>query len=105
MFVRAQVEFTRHDNATLIPLAALVKRDDQQGVFVADTDAMKARFVPVTTGIIDSETVEITEPPLAGSVITVGNHLLEHDASIVLPTEENAQTTKAPAQVTPGETQ
>jgi multidrug efflux pump subunit AcrA (membrane-fusion protein) len=85
MFVRARVEFARHENATLIPLAALVKRDNKDGVFIADTKNLKARFVPVTTGIINGEIVEITEPQISGLVITMGNHLLEDGSDIMLP--------------------
>ncbi len=107
MFVRSQVEFAKHENATLVPLAALVKRNGQEGVFVADTSELKARFVGVTTGIIDGGTAEITEPQIAGAVITMGNHLLEDNSSIVIPTKVESQTTEAGGQRTeaPGETQ
>jgi len=85
MFVRARVEFARHENSTLVPLAALVRRDDKEGIFIADTQNLKARFVPVTTGIINGELVEITEPEISGLVITMGNHLLEDGSDITLP--------------------
>ena len=85
MFVRASVEFAKHENATLIPLPALVRRDDKEGIFIADTQNLKARFVPVTTGIINSEIVEITDPEISGLVITMGNHLLEDGSDITLP--------------------
>ena len=85
MFVRARIEFARHENATLIPLPALVRRDDKEGIFIADTQNLKVRFVPVTTGIINGELVEITEPEITGLVITMGNHLLEDGSDITLP--------------------
>jgi RND family efflux transporter MFP subunit len=85
MFVRARVEFTRHENATLVPLGALVRRDDKEGIFIADTQNLKARFVPVATGIINGEIVEIAEPQISGLVITMGNHLLEDGSDITLP--------------------
>jgi len=85
MFVRARVEFTRHENATLVPLGALVRRDDKEGIFIADTQNFKARFVPVATGIINGEIVEIAEPQISGLVITMGNHLLEDGSDITLP--------------------
>jgi len=85
MFVRTRVEFAKHENATLIALAALVKRQNKEGVFIADTQNLKARFVPVTTGIINGEIVEITEPQISGLVITMGNHLLEDGSDIMLP--------------------
>jgi RND family efflux transporter MFP subunit len=85
MFVRARVEFARHENATLIALPALVRRDDKEGIFIADTKNLKARFVPVTRGITNGEIVEITEPEISGVVITMGNHLLEDGSDITLP--------------------
>ncbi len=85
MFVRAKVEFARHENATLVPLPALVRRDDKEGIFIADTQNLKARFVPVTRGIINGEIVEIAEPQISGLVITMGNHLLEDGSDITLP--------------------
>lgn len=100
MFVRAQVEFARHEDATLIPLAALVKRNGRDGVFIADAEELKARFVPVTTGIIDGEAAEIVEPPLSGPIITMGNHLLEDDSSIVIPTTQTSQTSSGAGQRT-----
>jgi multidrug efflux pump subunit AcrA (membrane-fusion protein) len=95
MFVRARVEFARHKDATLVPLPALVKRNNKDGVFIADTKNLKAHFVPVTTGIINGEIVEITEPQISGLVITMGNHLLEDGSSITLPKIEPTQEAKA----------
>jgi multidrug efflux pump subunit AcrA (membrane-fusion protein) len=95
MFVRARVEFARHQNATLVPLPALVKRNNKDGVFVADTKNLKAHFVPVTTGIINGDIAEITEPQISGLVITMGNHLLEDGSSITLPKIEPTQEAKS----------
>ena len=85
MFVRAQIEFARHDNATVVPSAALAKRNGQQGIFVADTQNRKAHFVPVTLGIVNGELAEVVKPSLSGYVVTLGQHLLEDGASITLP--------------------
>ncbi|OHB61530.1 MAG: hypothetical protein A2167_02810 [Planctomycetes bacterium RBG_13_46_10] len=87
MFIRARIEFASHDNATIVPLAALVRRNGQQGVFIADRDNLKARFVPVTVGIVSGESAEIIEPSdidASGYVITMGNHLLEDGSDITL---------------------
>jgi RND family efflux transporter MFP subunit len=88
MFIRARIDFASHDNATLIPIAALVRRNGRQGVFIADRDNLKARFVPVTVGIISGESAEIREPSdfgESGFVVTMGNHLLEDGSDITLP--------------------
>jgi len=96
MFVRARVEFARHENATLIPLPALVRRNDKEGIFVADPQNLKARFVPVTTGIISGELVEITEPEISGLAVTMGNHLLEDGSDITMPLSEPPQRQRPP---------
>jgi len=101
MFVRARIEFAKHENATLIPLPALVRRDDKEGIFIADTQNLKARFVPVTTGIINGEIVEITEPEISGVVITMGNHLLEDGSDITLPKTEPPPDANASSKAVP----
>jgi len=94
MFVRAQIEFARHDNATLIPFAALVRREGKEGIFIADLSNLKARFVPVTTGIVNGELAEVIEPKISGLVVTMGNHLLEDNSDITLPEKKDSE--KAP---------
>jgi len=91
MFVRAQIEFARHDNATLIPLAALVRREGKEGIFIAETSNLKARFVPVTTGIVNGELAEVIEPEISGLVVTMGNHLLEDNSDIALPEKRDSE--------------
>lgn len=87
MFVRAQIEFELRENVTVIPLAALVKRNGNQGVFIVDAKEKKARFIPVTLGIVNETRAEILKPQLTGAVITLGQHLLEDGANIILPDE------------------
>jgi RND family efflux transporter MFP subunit len=84
MFVRAQIEFARHDNATLVPYAALVKREGKEGIFIVDLNNLKALFTPVKTGIINGEIVEVIEPEISGFVVTLGNHLLEDGSDITV---------------------
>ena len=85
MFVRVQIEFERHENTTVIPLSAMVNRGGRQGIFLSDPKKMKARFVPVTLGIVNGNSAEVLDPSISGSVITMGQHLLEDGASIILP--------------------
>jgi RND family efflux transporter MFP subunit len=85
MFVRAQIRFEKHENATVVPTAAVIKRDNSQGVFIVDPEGKTARFVPVTRGIVDSKITEIRTPVITGSVVVLGQHLLEDGASIIIP--------------------
>jgi RND family efflux transporter MFP subunit len=88
MFIKAQLEFDRREDATVIPLASIVKRNDQQGVFVADKDKKTARFVPVKTGIVSGAIAEVLDPQLEGWVVTLGHHLLEDGGAIIVPGKE-----------------
>ncbi|MFQ5902717.1 MAG: efflux RND transporter periplasmic adaptor subunit [Candidatus Binatia bacterium] len=99
MFIRAQIEFARHNDVTVVPLSALAKRGDQQGVFLADNETMKARFVPVTLGIVDGKMAEVVKPSLSGSVVTLGHHLLEDGSPITLP--DTKQMDSSPKRVKP----
>lgn len=85
MFVRVRLQFDNIENATVVPISALVKREEQQGVFVADIGNMTARFTPVTVGVTSNGLAQILEPPLSGAVVTLGQHLLEDGATIMLP--------------------
>jgi len=85
MFVRIEIPFSKRENAAVVPLDALVKRDGQQGVFVADLQSSKAHFIPVTPGVTSNEWVEVVQPSLSGPVIVLGQHLLKEGTEIVLP--------------------
>jgi RND family efflux transporter MFP subunit len=105
MFVRAYIQFGEHQDALVVPFAALVRRNGRQGVFLVDTDAMKVQFVPVEVGIVEGDLVEIVEPQLEGMVVTLGQHLLEDGASVVLPEGEphgDQPSSSSPSSATPG---
>ena len=90
MFVQVQIQFDVHKNASVVPVAALVKRKGIQGVFLVDSQKQKARFVPVTVGIVNGFQAEVLNPPITGSVVTLGHHLLEDGSSIILPGKKSA---------------
>jgi hypothetical protein len=74
----------------VVPVAALVTRNGTQGVFLADLQGQKARFVPVNVGIVNNVQAEVLNPPITGAVVTLGHHLLEDGSSIVLPDKKPA---------------
>lgn len=80
MFVRVELLLAERPDATVVPAAALARRDGRVGVFLAEGTV--ARFVAVTTGVVDNDRAEITAPALAGHVVTLGHHLLEDGGAI-----------------------
>ena len=86
MFINTDIEFGGREQATVIPLSAVVSRNGQQGIFLADMENKKSRFQAVKVGIVEGERVEILEPSsISGYVVTLGHHLLEDGMTIVLP--------------------
>jgi RND family efflux transporter MFP subunit len=85
MFIRVEIEFSKVDEATVVPISAVAKRNGRQGVFQIDLKEMTAQFVPVDLGIVNNEQAQILNPPLTGQVVTLGHHLLEEGSSIILP--------------------
>lgn len=88
MFVRVQIQFAKHENATVVPTAAIIKRNGFQGIFLVDPNGKSARFVSVSLGIADSTITEIREPVITGSVVILGQHLLEDGALIIVPDKQ-----------------
>jgi RND family efflux transporter MFP subunit len=98
MFINAEIEFARRDNAKLVPFSALVQRGNRQGVFIADAENRKAVFRPVTVGIIEGENAEVLDPAdLSGEAVVLGQHLLQDGMSIILPEKAGGQAAGKPA--------
>ncbi len=85
MFVRVNIEFDRHEKATVVPVDSLVKNNDRWSIFLVDKEQMQAKRVLVTLGIVNGNVAEIADPSISGFVVTVGQHLLEDGAAISLP--------------------
>ncbi|MBF0224158.1 MAG: efflux RND transporter periplasmic adaptor subunit [Desulfobacterales bacterium] len=89
MFVRVVLQFEEHKNTTIIPTAALAKRNGSQGFFLVDAENKKANFIQASIGIVNNTQAEILSPSATGKVVTIGHHLLEDGALIMIPNEKN----------------
>jgi RND family efflux transporter MFP subunit len=86
MFVNAEIEFARRENARIVPFSAIVRRGNSEGVFLADLENKRAFFKTVKTGIIEGDKAEVLEPAdLSGFVVFLGQHLLQDGMGIILP--------------------
>ena len=99
MFVRAEMEFDKKEHATVVPARAVTKKNGRAGVFLVNTQEMKAHFVPVTLGITSREWAEVVDPPLSGPVVTLGQHLLQEGSSVIL----TGETREPPPMGVPGD--
>ena len=84
MFVRVRVVLGEAQADTIVPTAAIVQRGGASVIFTVNEDGRTVTEQPVKLGIVQDERVQITDPPLTGRVIILGQHLLENGASITI---------------------
>ena len=84
MFIRANVEVRREENATVVPSESIVTRSDMQGIFLVADDGKHARWLPVSVGIREGDRVQLVGEPLEGRVVTLGQQLIEDGSAITL---------------------
>jgi len=89
MFARIGIILAEKDSAQIVPLTSVVNRNGTDAVFLASDSGM-AHLIPVKTGIIDGDKVEVLHPILNGKVVTVGNHLLVDGSRISSGLNTNA---------------
>ena len=82
MFGRFTVAYEQHDNALVIPTAALIDEDDATSVYVVNDGAVTRRTIE--TGIENDETIEILGGLSEGDTVVVVGHSSLRDGSKVL---------------------
>jgi len=93
MFARVKVDFYTKKAVSAIPAAALYKYQDEEGVFLVNSD-QTVSFVPVQKGIVTAEFIEIVSPELSGEVVTLGQDMLEDGKKIELPSQAKDKKTR-----------
>ncbi|HVS17367.1 MAG TPA: efflux RND transporter periplasmic adaptor subunit [Planctomycetota bacterium] len=81
MFVRAELELERREDATHVPFAALTEREGRTGVFVLADDGAHVRWQPVELGIVEGERAGVQDG-LTGRVVVLGQALCEDGARV-----------------------
>ena len=85
MFVTAETILRREERAAIVPLAALVSRGGETGVFVVDSAGDRVRWRSVALGIRDRERRQVTGEGLTGRVVILGQQLLDDGARVSIP--------------------
>lgn len=89
MFIRVRILLGEHKNAQVVPLSAVVQKDDKSVVF-QNVDG-KAVMTEVKLGLQDQEYTEIISPVLKYPVATIGNHLLTDGTAVQISELSRAQ--------------
>lgn len=88
MFVRITIALDHQTDALLVPVTALVNKENSTGIYLINDD-QTVRYLEVVTGIRGREQIQITKPEISGSVVILGQHLLKEGASVQI---QNAET-------------
>jgi RND family efflux transporter MFP subunit len=83
MFCRVKVNMKTQKNALTIPMAALVKTDNTDGVYTINGD--QAQFQPIETGITDGTLLEVKSGLKEGDkIVTLGMSNLKNGTIVIV---------------------
>lgn len=85
MFVRATITLKTVEDATILPFAAITKRNDETGVFVVSSSGDRVTWTPVRVGIRRGDDVQVMGGALGSRVVTVGQQLVDDGSRITIP--------------------
>jgi RND family efflux transporter MFP subunit len=88
MFVRANVVLAKLNEATVIPLQALTKRDGKDGVFVLSEDGQRVMWRTVRPGMRQNDRLQVVGEGLKGKVVILGQQLLDDGSAILLSDQQ-----------------
>jgi RND family efflux transporter MFP subunit len=88
MFARATVTLAHLEDVITVPETALGQVGGETGIFMVDENTSKARWVQVTPGLRGDGRVQLVDADLRGQVVTLGQHMLEDGAALILPEKE-----------------
>jgi multidrug efflux pump subunit AcrA (membrane-fusion protein) len=82
MFVRATLELDHAEEATVVPVDALITREGIEGVFVLPSGARTVRWAPVRRGLNEGGLVQVLGDGLSGAVVTLGQELCDDGSEV-----------------------
>jgi len=88
MFVRATLELDHAEEATIVPVDALITREGTEGVFVLQRGGKTVRWVPVLRGLHESGRVQVLGDGLSGGVVTLGQELCDDGSEVAVFADE-----------------
>jgi len=82
MFVRATLELDHAEEATIVPVDALITREGIEGVFVLPSGGKTVRWAPIRRGLQEEGLVQVLGDGLSGAVVTLGQELCDDGSEV-----------------------
>lgn len=83
-FIRAAVVLGQIEDATIVPRAALATRAEKTGVFLWNKDTGTVSWREVQVGVSEEERVQVFGDGLTGSVVTLGQQLIDDGSRVAV---------------------
>lgn len=96
MFIRATTVLGQAEDATILPEAALARRDDRDVVFVVDEAGRTVRQREVKVGIQNEGRIQVFGEGLQGRVVVLGQQQLNDGTPIVIPESDDVSEAAGP---------
>lgn len=84
MYVQIHTVLEREEEATIVPVEALVKRDGQDCLFVLSEDRKRVSLRPIKVGIREGERAQVIGEQLEGEVVILGQQLLDDGSTVAI---------------------
>ena len=84
MFVRVSIVIRQIESPSIVPLAALARRDGRDVVFVVDDAGTRVREVPVRVGIVEGGRAVVEGDGVRGRVVVLGQQLIDDGAAVTI---------------------
>lgn len=88
MFARVDIDLDQIEDAAIVPIDALVRRNGKDVVFAVDEDEMTVRMVPIRVRLQTETHAAVEADDLAGRVVVLGQQLLRDGSNIRIPADE-----------------
>lgn len=82
MFSRCTLELKKVEEAISVPIMAISRRNNQDGVFKIQPDGSSVRWVPVQQGFQSGDMVQLLTPDLSGQVVTLGQQFIKEGTAV-----------------------
>ena len=84
MFCRLNIVLSERENTQTVPAGAILRDNDQHGIFVVDEAENVARYIPVQMGIANETRTEILAPEIDKPVITLGQYQVKDGSKVLI---------------------
>lgn len=88
MFVRVGVVLDRVEDAVIVPVEALTRRNGRDVLFVVDPGGDRVSMRPVTLGIIEADRVQVLGEGIEGRIVVLGQQLIDDGSAITVPEDD-----------------